>query len=769
MKLEGAKHLSIDKRGDLVIDLAGGSARWRKPVVYQEIGGVRKPVRGEYALKGRDQIAFAVGRYDRNRPLVIDPVFAYSTYYGGSAADSAAAIAIDHDGNAYITGITSSDDLPGTSGPPGSTTTGFLMKLDPTGTRLVYATYLGVVFGQSIAVDSAGRAYIVGFVTVNSFPVVKGAQGQYGGGQSDGFLMEVNAAGNGLVYSTYLGGAGSDEALGVALGPDGTTYVTGFTGSTNFPTASPLQAANHGGNDVFISRIDTSKSGTASLIYSTYLGGTLSDAASGIAVDSAGRIYVAGGTNSTDFPIASAFQSTKKGTGDNAFLVCLAPNGSAISYSTYLGGATADTFAKKVAVDGSRNAYIVGQTGATDLPIRHPVQSTLGGNLDAFVAGINCAATGDSSLIYSTYIGGSGNDVGTDIAVDVWGNAVVTGDTAGQIFVAKINQAGGSLLFGAAFGGSGAERVGAIALDPLGYAFVTGATNSVDFPVTPGVVQSRLGNPAGFNDAFISRLPTVTRFDINKDTMPDLLFQNSSTGQLVYWQMVGDRFSQFGFINPSLPGANWKVVGSADLNGDGSTDLILQDANTGDLIYWLLNGASQTDVQFISPRNPGANWNVVGVADINRDGYPDIIFQNSATFDIFVWYMKGATQIGGAFINPKNPGAGWKVAAVGDLNNDGQADLLFQNANSGDMYVWFMHGDTIASQGFLNPANPGAGWNVAGLVDLLGLGRPQIMFQNSSTAGLAYWAMNGLNLVFNDVLKPNNPNPGLPWVLVGAR
>jgi len=769
IQFDGSKRLTIDRHGDLVVGLASGSVRWHKPVLYQLINGARKPVHGEYALKGRDQIAFAIGRYDHDRPLVIDPVFAYSTYFGGSAADSAAAIAIDHDGSAYVCGTTSSDDLIGAAGPPGAPPTGFVAKLDPTGTHIAYSTYLGAVFGQSMAVDSTGRAYIAGFTTGNQFPSVRGAQAQSGGGLSDGFMLEINPTGTGLVYATYLGGSADDEALGVALGPDGTTYVTGYTASTNFPTANPLQAANHGGNDIFIARIDTRLSGAASLLYSTYLGGTLSDAAGGIAVDSAGRIYVTGATNSTDFPLAQPFQATKRGSGVNAFLVCLAPNGSSISYSTYLGGSTADSFARKVAVDGMRNAYIVGQTKATDFPTRKAVQPAPGGDWDAFVAEINCAAAGDASLVYSTYMGGGTPDFGNDIAVDVWGNAVAAGDTGSDIFVVKINHLGGRILYGAAFGGSGSESLGAIALDPLGYVFAAGATSSADFPVTGGVVQNHLANPAGFNDAFIFRLPTVTRFDINNDTMPDLLFQNSSTGQLEFWQMSADRVVNSGFLNPSLPGVNWKVVGSADLDGDGNTDLLLQDSGSGDLIYWQMNGVNQLGVQFITPRNPGTNWNVVGVADINRDGYADIVFQNSVTFDIFVWYMRGPTMIGGGFINPRNPGAGWNVVAVGDLNNDGQADLLFQNSNTNQVYVWFLHSDTKVSEGFLNPPDPGAGWSVAGLVDLLGKGRPQIVFQNANTGALAYWVTNGLNLLSFDTLKPNSASPGLPWKLAGAR
>jgi len=263
------------------------------------------------------------------------------------------------------------------------------------------------------------------------------------------------------------------------------------------------------------------------------------------------------------------------------------------------------------------------------------------------------------------------------------------------------------------------------------------------------------------------------KLDFNLDTKPDLLFQSIGTSDLVYWLMDGDRLLNYGYVNPSRPGTNWVVVASADFNGDHKADLVLQDTGTGDLIYWLLNGPNQIGVQYFSPRNPGQYWNVVGAADMNGDGFPDLVFQNSLTGDIYVWYMQGATLISGAYINPSNPGPGWTVAAVGDLNGDGFADIVVQKKlltpdnSSGTVYVWYMQNDTQIGGGFLAPANPGPAWNVAGLVDLLGQGRPQILFQNAGTGDLAYWVMDGLNLVRYDVPKPNNP--GAHWRLVGAK
>jgi len=286
------------------------------------------------------------------------------------------------------------------------------------------------------------------------------------------------------------------------------------------------------------------------------------------------------------------------------------------------------------------------------------------------------------------------------------------------------------------------------------------------FASVSGVAQDR-----GVPSKSPGRAPS--KLDFNQDTMADLLFQNLSTSELVYWLMDGDRLMNYGYINPSKPGMNWAVAGSGDFSGTGKTDLVLQATDTGDLIYWRLDGPNQIDVQYFTPRNPGLYWDVVSAADINRDGSPDLVFQNRLTGDIFIWYMHGTTMIAGAYINPKNPGSGWKVAAVGDLNGDGYADFVFQKKvltpddSAGAVYVWYMQTDTQIGGGFLNPANPGAGWNVAGLVDFLGQGRPQILFQNAGTGDLAYWIMDGLNLVRYDFPKPNNP--GRMWKLVGSK
>jgi hypothetical protein len=456
----------------------------------------------------------------------------------------------------------------------------------------------------------------------------------------------------------------------------------------------------------------------------------------------------------------------------NAFVCAFEADGSQVSYSSYLGGTGADS-GLAIAVDANRNAYVTGSTSSIDFPKRNQIQAVLGGGDDAFVTKFNCAATGDSSLVYSTYLGGLGADAGSAIAVDVWGRAYVTGDTdAGFVpftnskgFVATLSRAGNSLLFGAVLGGSKSESNLGLAIDPSGNAYVAGITSSLDFPITPAAFQQNL---AGTNDAFLYKLPTFTPLDFNHDTYPDFLYQNQTDGRLVYWLMKGDRELKLGFINPANPGTGWKVAATGELNGDGDTDLILQNSSSGDMVYWLMNGINFSQFAFVTPKYPGANWQLVATADFNRDGYTDLLFQNSATGELYEWNMNGGTMINGGFINPSNPGTGWKAVAAGDVNGDGFADILFQHNTSGNLYVWLLHGTTMFAGGFLNPANPGAGWNVSALTDIDGDGQKDIVFQNSTSGQIAYWSMDGINMVYVGFPRPSNPG-GAVWKLVAPR
>lgn len=357
----------------------------------------------------------------------------YSTYLGGSGGDIGYGVAVDSSGNAYVTGSTSSTNFP-TVTPlqpafGGGGTDAFLAKLDPTGSVLVYSTYLGGSLsdtGQGIAVDSAGNAYVTGQTSSTNFPTRNALQPASGGG-GDAFLAKVNPTGSALVYSTYLGGSASDDGYGIAVDSAGNAYIIGTTFSTNFPTENSLQSTNMGGTDAFVAKLNPAGS---ALVYSTYLGGSGSEVGIAIAADNSGNAYVTGYTSSTNFPVVNSLQAVNAG-GNDAFVAKIDPTGSALVYSTYLGGNYGDT-GQGIAVDSAGNAYVTGITFSTNFPTVNPLQARYaGGGNDAFVAQFNPAG---SALVYSTYLGGSGIDFAHAITVDSAGNAYVAGGTGSTDF-----------------------------------------------------------------------------------------------------------------------------------------------------------------------------------------------------------------------------------------------------------------------------------------------------------------------------------------------
>lgn len=372
----------------------------------------------------------------------------YATILGGSGEDHATGIAVDADGAAYVTGYTASTDFPTThafqatsaGGQCGSTSDpapcfhAFVAKLDPTGSSLVYSTYLGGAgndIASGIAVDATGAAYVVGSTSSSDFPVTAGAiQSALNGGSYNAFVTKLDPTGESAAYSTYLGGSGEDHATGIAVGASGQAVVAGYTNSFDFPTMNPLLGALGGGTcggipcfDAFVSKLN--ETGSA-LVYSTYVGGSGGDYAHAVALDLSGNVYLAGVTTSTDFPVTSgAVQAQGGGTNDDAFVAKLRSDGSALIYSTYLGG-NGSAAADGITVDSQGNAFVTGSEYGNGFPLAAPLQSTNQGLNDAFAAKLNAAG---SALIFSTYLGGSGNDVGQAIAIDTQGNAYVVGGT----------------------------------------------------------------------------------------------------------------------------------------------------------------------------------------------------------------------------------------------------------------------------------------------------------------------------------------------------
>lgn len=520
MRIVGAHGLRLNAEGDLLIATPAGEIRQRKPVIYQEEQGRRLAVKGCFDLRGNDRVGFTVASHDPTKPLVIDPVLVYSTYLG-SGDDYGRGIAVDSSGNAYIVGTSYLCDFPTTVGAFQASCGGdgdaFVIKLNAAGTVLVYSTYLGGSEndgGHGIAVDASGNAYVTGSTYSTNFPTARSFQGS-GGGDSDAFIAKLNVPGTALVYSTYLGGKGGDGGTGIAVDASGNAFVTGFTSSTNFPTARPFQASNKGKGDAFVTKLNAAGS---AIVFSTYLGGSGEDSGLGITVDSSGNAYVAGTTPSTNFPSKSPFQASSGG-GNDIFVAKLNAAGTGLVYSTYLGGGGED-FSYGIALDNAGNAYVTGVTTSTNFPMARSLQESNRGRGDAFVTKLDPTGT---TLVYSTYIGGRGGDHGTGIAVDSYGNAYVVGYTDSadfptanpfqasfndviDSFVVKLNAAGSALIYSTYLGGDGGDFASAIALDAEGNAYVTGNTFSTDFP-TMNAIQTTGGG--GGRCVFVTKLKPV--------------------------------------------------------------------------------------------------------------------------------------------------------------------------------------------------------------------------------------------------------------------
>ena len=554
LAFSGADGLTLNQAGDLVVKAGATEFRLRKPAVYQDGGSKKAPVQSSYrVLSSTNEVQVNLGAYDRKQPLIIDPIlsFSYSTYLGGTGFDQAQGIAVDSAGSAYITGFTTSTDFP-----------------------------------LSAPLQSAN----------------KGAPGI--------FVTKLNPAGTALVYSTYLGGSGDDRAFGIALDGNGNAYIGGTTSSADFPTMNPMQAALAGGSDAFVTKLNAA--GTA-LVYSTYLGGSGDDGGAGIAVDSTGQAVIAGSTVSANFPLMTAQQAMLHGSQSDAFVTKLNAAGSALVYSTYLGGSAADR-ATGVAIDSGGNAYVVGTAGSSDFPtIAHSISicDSVG---NAFV--VKLSGTGIAQ--YSTCVGGSGKDSGNAIAVDTSGDAYIAGQTysldfpvvnafQGKLadknlfllpvgpdaFVAKLNPAGTALIYSTYLGGlstdpgtrsildpypGGFDSAYGIAVDASGNAYVTGTTRSADFPTLNAIQQFAGGHiprglyPAYFGDVF------VANFD--------------PAGTLIYSTFVGGVQDDNGYAIAIDTQGNAYLAG-----GTSSTDFPIANAFQG------ANHALQQNCGFGCPAN----------------------------------------------------------------------------------------------------------------------------------------------------------------------
>ena len=452
MAVSGAKSLR-SVGGTLVASTACGDVTLNRPYAYQTINGVRKQVACSFTLE-RGTVAFQIAKYDASRPLVVDPTLEYSTFLGGSGNDRGYGVAVDASGCAYVYGTTQSADMPVIAGSLKTTP-------DPTpGTR-------------------------------------------------DTFLAKFNADGTALVYCTYFGGSDNDYADSVKVDAVGCAYVVGTTYSTDLPTTPAAFDKECGDQDAYVAKLDDLG---ASLHYCTYLGGSDIDLTGGMAIDNAGCAYVGGTTISDDFPVTpGAFQTAHPSTNPRGFVTRLDPTGSALVYSTLLGGLGTDEVTA-ITVDSAGCVYATGYASSSGLATPGAFQSARTGNQTAFVAKFNAAA---NALVYFTYLGGTYYDAGVAIAVDSAGCAVMTGYCESADFpttpgafqspgaepgcvVAKLN-AGGTALVYSTYVGPRYDRPAGLALGADGSAYLVGTVGSRPFPVTGDAYQSTApGNSDGF-------------------------------------------------------------------------------------------------------------------------------------------------------------------------------------------------------------------------------------------------------------------------------
>jgi hypothetical protein len=515
----GTQKLWQDSAGNVLIQAGRSEFSLRKPFAYQIEAGHKKEVAAWYETRPGRRVRFVVGKYDAAKPLVIDPALQYSTYLGSSGDDQGFAIAVDESGNAYVTGATSSPLFPYKNGFQenygGGLQNAFVTKIKTNGTSIVYSTFLGGNIsdaGLAIAVNGPGNAFVAGSTASPNFPTENPIQAALAGVQN-AFITELNPQGSSLVYSTFLGGDGVDSATGIALDPTGNVYIAGATTSSNFPTVSAFQSALAGTQNAFVAELNSIGS---MLSFSTYLGGNQSDSGSGIALDGSGNAYITGTTTSTNFPTAAAYQPQLAGASD-VFVTEMKSDGSGLLYSTYLGGGDSDV-GGGIAVDTSGNAYVAGGTSSSNFPVVNAFQATLASASDAFVTKLNA---GGASLAYSTYLGGTSGDQAYAAAVDSSGNVYVTGQTrsadfptenafqpslagTANAFITSFSSSG-ALVFSTFLGGSGPDIGSGITVDSSADVYVTGSTDSSNFLV----VNAFDGIYNGDGDAFVAEVSSA--------------------------------------------------------------------------------------------------------------------------------------------------------------------------------------------------------------------------------------------------------------------
>jgi len=722
------------------------------PVAYQDITGVRKNVALSYklhpqdggneeVLADQDAVAsahiygFEVGDYDPAQTLILDPaLFVFAGFIGGNMNDGGHGIAVDSVGNVYVTGIVGSSDgsFPQIVGPDLSFNGNhdvFVAKVDASGTALVYCGYIGGSDwdeARSIAVDASGNAYLTGFTlsTQTTFPVVAGYDMTHNG-LNDAFVAKVNAAGDALVYCTYIGGSADDYAYDIAVDGSGNAYISGYTGSseaTFCEITGPDLTFNGGTYDAFVCKLNSSGTGR---YYCGYIGGSADDYGRGIAVDGPGNAYVVGTTSSSEasFPETVGPDLSINGSSD-IFIGKLNSGGLSFIYCGYIGG-TGEEYGNGIALDSQGNAYLAGYGGiSSNFPAVVGPDLTFNGwgYYDAIVAKVKMDGTG---LDYCGYIGGTNVDYGNGIAVDSSGNAYVLGyaqsdpaagfpvligpdltlNGGSDAFIAKVNASGSKLIYCGYIGGDGVEYAVNVAADTWGNAYVTGYINSgANFPATVGPDLSH----NGYHDALVAKIyyywapgpKTSAVGDFDGDATMEAAFDLGTNGAWMYdsgtWTQLStmnpegmitanvdgnaddELFMEFGYgglwlwdggAMDLLSEEDVETMAAGDVDGDNSDELVVDFGAVG---LWLYNGGAWNQLS-------GVNLENMVVANMDGSGGAEIT-GDFGTVGLWSWSGGTWTQLSGVnvenMVSGNTDGAGGKDL-IGDFGPVGL--WLFSN------------------------------------------------------------------------------------------
>jgi Beta-propeller repeat/Abnormal spindle-like microcephaly-assoc'd, ASPM-SPD-2-Hydin len=722
-QIKGAKNTSLDAKGDLVLDTGDGVLHFQNPKIYQESDGSRIPVQGAYVMKDSTHVGFNLSALDPSKPTVIDPVLVYGTYLGGSGDDDATGIAVDSSGNVYIAGYTDSTDFPlATFGSlPAGDPHVFVAKLNASGSTLLYADYIGgnsydLAFAMTL--DSTGEVYLTGSTASSNFPVVNAYQPAYPG-SLNGFVTKVSADGSMLVYSTYLGGNGSDIPTSIELDSSLDMLVAGSTSSNNFPVANAYQGtmgANQGGFYGTYGFLTKFTADGSALSYSTYFGGndnapssctmsncpvSPSSGIAGLAVDSSGNAYVGGSTNTYNFPTTSGVyeSATYAPQNNEAGFVAKFSSTGTLTYSTYFDETSGvSTTINAIAVDGSGSAYV---TGLAFSDGTFPVTSTT--ICDPVVEGQNCEFTfitkfdpEAATLVYSTFLGPYNLASPTSIALDASNDAYVLGSTTSTSFqlvngiegfstegsqyqagvdydviVAEIDPLASTELLATYLGGSGNNGAAAMALDASANIYVAGTTDSIDFPVTQGSFQGIIG---GNTDSFIVKIsPGVAAAVSATPASLDYSTQalgTSSTAQTVLLRNMGSAAlsiasitASTGFTQTNTCGSSVPAAGTCTLTvtfapsaaGSDSGSISMVDDAAGSPHVINMNGFATGAVVALSPATLTFTGLPVGTASAQQT----VTLTNSGNESLSI----SGIEVSGDYSQTNNCGTSLAVSA----------------------------------------------------------------------------------------------------------